>query len=55
MVTVYDVIMTSSDIRFSGIESCENVKFQGFSSMLYRPRRVTKIAYNIYLLTLNAV
>ena len=35
MAVVYDVIVTSSNIHFSGIESCENVKFQDFSSMLY--------------------
>ena len=29
MVTVYDVIMTSSDIRFSGIESCEKREISG--------------------------
>ena len=29
MVTVYDVIMTSSNIRFSGIESCEKCEISG--------------------------
>ena len=29
MVAVYDVIVTSSDIRFSGIESCEKREISG--------------------------
>ena len=40
---------------FRELRVVKNVKFQDFSSMLYWPRRVTKIAYYINLLTLKAV